>query len=77
MGFVIPAGILSSRLLAEGLRPRHKATASLKSLRLRPCLTHSSWLLHTLYHRTGQRSQIAPAPLYRLHIALAFPSSLL
>jgi len=31
----------------------------------------SSWLIHTFCHRTGKRSQITPAPLYRLRFALA------
>ena len=30
-----------------------------------------AWLLHTFCHRTGKRSQITPAPLYRLRFALA------
>ena len=32
----------------------------------------SSWLLRTFCHRTGKRSRIPPAPLYRLRFALAF-----
>lgn len=32
----------------------------------------SFWLLHTFCPRTGQRSRMTPAPLYRLRIALAF-----
>ena len=31
----------------------------------------SAWLLHTFCPRTGQRSRITPAPLYRLRLALA------
>jgi hypothetical protein len=31
----------------------------------------SSWLILTFCHRTGKRSQITPAPLYRLRLALA------
>jgi len=30
-----------------------------------------SWLFHTFCHRTGKRSQITPAPLYRLRFALS------
>jgi hypothetical protein len=30
----------------------------------------TSWLLRTFCHRTGKRSQLTPAPLYRLRIAL-------
>lgn len=39
---------------------------------LHPTLSElRSWLLHTFCHRTGKRSQITPAPLYRLRFALA------
>jgi Transposase DDE domain len=31
----------------------------------------SVWLIHTFCHRTGKRSQMTPAPLYRLRFALA------
>lgn len=43
-------------------------------LSLLPITSHSisAWLLHTFCHRTGKRSRITPAPLYRLRIALAF-----
>lgn len=42
-------------------------------LSLLPILPNSlaSWLLHTFCHRTGKRSQMTPAPLYRLRFALA------
>lgn len=39
---------------------------------LHPSLSElRSWLLHTFCHRTGKRSQITPAPLYRLRFALS------
>jgi hypothetical protein len=42
-------------------------------LSLLPVLPNSpaSWLLQTFCHRTGKRSQMTPAPLYRLRFALA------
>jgi hypothetical protein len=42
-------------------------------LSLLPPTPHSSaaWLLNTFCPRTGQRSRITPAPLYRLRLALA------
>ena len=42
-------------------------------LSLLPVLPNSlaSWLLQTFCHRTGKRSQITPAPLYRLRLALS------
>lgn len=39
---------------------------------LHPTLSElRAWLLHTFCHRTGKRSQITPAPLYRLRFALS------
>jgi hypothetical protein len=42
-------------------------------LSLLPVIPHSlsSWLLLSFCHRTGRRSQITPAPLYRLRFALS------
>lgn len=54
-------------LLIAGL-----AYAFLLSL-LAPTLeTLCAWLLLTFCHRTGKRSRVTPAPLYRLRIALSF-----
>jgi len=48
------------------------AYAFLLSL-LHPTLaSQRSWLLRTFCHRTGKRSRVTPAPLYRLRIALCF-----
>lgn len=45
--------------------------AFLLSLLHAPLSELRAWLLHTFCHRTGKRSQITPAPLYRLRFALA------
>jgi hypothetical protein len=67
----------SPRLLRWQSRHKLLLTAALAYaflLSLLPVRPNSpaSWLLHTFCSRTGKRSQITPAPLYRLRIALAF-----
>jgi hypothetical protein len=47
------------------------AYAFLLSLLSLPPHSISAWLLNTFCHRTGKRSQMTPAPLYRLRFALA------
>jgi hypothetical protein len=68
--------IESPRLLRW--QARHKlllmaALAYAFLLSLLPVLPNSltSWLMQTFCHRTGKRSQITPAPLYRLRLALS------
>ena len=54
-------------LLIAGL-----AYAFLLSLLAPSLINLCSWLLRTFCHRTGKRSRVTPAPLYRLRIALTF-----